>query len=144
MERRFPPRFAERNVYNCVKEITDILKAFEGRRGEPLALATLVRARGSSYRRPGARMLITADGRTVGALSGGCLEEEVAVRAREVFATGQPLLLQFRHPPPLRLQRRDRSPGRNGGPRIARATRRRAARPSRMPHRHHFRKQRTR
>ena len=34
-------------------------------------------------------MLITADGRTVGALSGGCLEEEVAVRAGEVFATGQ-------------------------------------------------------
>ena len=95
MERRFPPCFAERNVYNCVKEITDILKAFERRRGEPLALATLVRARGSSYRRPGARLLITADGRTVGALSGGCLEEEVAVRAQEVFATGQPLLLHF-------------------------------------------------
>ncbi len=117
-------------------------QAFEHRRGEPLALATLVRARGSSYRRPGARMLITADGRTVGALSGGCLEEEVAVRAEEVFATGQPLLLNF----DTRLRY-----GCNGAievlvemadPDIARATRRRAARPPRMSHRHHFRKQR--
>lgn len=78
-----------------MKEISNILKTFERRRGEPLALATLVRAHGSSYRRPGARMLITADGQTVGALSGGCLEEEVALRAREVFATGEPLLLNF-------------------------------------------------
>ncbi|MEP6975291.1 MAG: XdhC family protein [Spartobacteria bacterium] len=78
-----------------MKEISNILKTFERRRGEPLALATLVRAHGSSYRRPGARMLITADGQTVGALSGGCLEEEVALPAREVFATGEPLLLNF-------------------------------------------------
>ena len=78
-----------------MREIREIIAAFERRRGEPLALATLVRARGSSYRRPGARLLITADGHTVGALSGGCLEEEVAVRAQEVFTTGQPLLLNF-------------------------------------------------
>ena len=78
-----------------MKEIQDIIRAFEGRRGEPCALATLVRARGSSYRRPGARMLIARDGSTVGALSGGCLEEEVAARAREVIATGAPVLLSF-------------------------------------------------
>ena len=78
-----------------MKEIRDIIAEFEQRRGEPLALATLVRARGSSYRRPGARMLIAADGATVGALSGGCLEEEVARRAQEVIATGVPLLLSF-------------------------------------------------
>ncbi len=78
-----------------MKEISEIITTFERRRGEPLVLATLVRARGSSYRRPGARLLITRDGRTVGALSGGCLEEEIAVRAQEVFATGRPLLLNF-------------------------------------------------
>jgi len=78
-----------------MKEIREIVAAFERRRGARFALVTLVRASGSSYRRPGARMLITVDGRTVGALSGGCLEEEVAVRARGVFATGQPLLLHF-------------------------------------------------
>jgi xanthine/CO dehydrogenase XdhC/CoxF family maturation factor len=78
-----------------VKELRDIIAEFERRRGEPLALATLVRARGSSYRRPGARMLIAADGSMVGSLSGGCLEEEVAVRAQEVISTGVPILLSF-------------------------------------------------
>lgn len=78
-----------------MKEILEIIRAFEGRRDQPLALATLVRARGSSYRRPGARMLIASDRSTVGALSGGCLEEEVALHAQEVIATGQPVLLSF-------------------------------------------------
>lgn len=60
-----------------------------------MALATLVRAYGSSYRRPGARMLICLDGVTIGSLSGGCLEEEVAARAREVMRSGRPELLKF-------------------------------------------------
>ncbi|MEO8440360.1 MAG: XdhC family protein [Spartobacteria bacterium] len=78
-----------------MKELQDIIAEFEQRRGEPMALATLVRARGSSYRRPGARLLIDAQRHTVGSLSGGCLEEEVAVRAQEVISTGRPLLLTF-------------------------------------------------
>ncbi len=78
-----------------MKEIGDIVRAFEQWPREPLALATLVRARGSSYRRCGARMLIAPDGRTVGSLSGGCLEEEVVEQAREVLCTGQPKLLTF-------------------------------------------------
>lgn len=78
-----------------MKEIRDILRLFEQHRGEPLALATLVRARGSSYRRPGARMLICSDGATAGSLSGGCLEEEVAHRAEEVRRQGTPALMSF-------------------------------------------------
>ncbi|HXM33321.1 MAG TPA: XdhC family protein [Chthoniobacterales bacterium] len=78
-----------------MKEIRDILRAFELNRGQPLALATLVRAQGSSYRRPGARMLVCPDGVTVGSLSGGCLEEEVAQRAFEVIRTGAPSLMSF-------------------------------------------------
>jgi xanthine dehydrogenase accessory factor len=78
-----------------MKEIREIIRFWETRRGEPLALATLVRARGSSYRRPGARMLIAADGKMVGTLSGGCLEDEVGARAQEVIATGDPVLLSF-------------------------------------------------
>jgi xanthine/CO dehydrogenase XdhC/CoxF family maturation factor len=78
-----------------VKELADIISAWQCRRGERLALATLVRARGSSYRRPGARMLVCADGTTVGSLSGGCLEEEVAGRAREVMRSGAPALMAF-------------------------------------------------
>ncbi len=78
-----------------MKEIQEIIRVYKHRLGEPLALATLVRARGSSYRRPGARMLIASGGGTVGALSGGCLEDEVALRAREVMTTGVPILLSF-------------------------------------------------
>ena len=58
-------------------------------------LATLVRVEGSSYRRPGARMLIWPDGKMIGSLSAGCLEEEVTLRAREVFETGEPALISF-------------------------------------------------
>jgi len=78
-----------------MKEIVDIIRTWELHRGERLALATLVRAQGSSYRRPGARMLVCADGQTVGSLSGGCLEEEVARRAFEVVRAGTPSLMSF-------------------------------------------------
>jgi xanthine/CO dehydrogenase XdhC/CoxF family maturation factor len=78
-----------------VKEIADIIQLWKRHRAQPLALATLVRAQGSSYRRPGARMLICADGSSAGSLSGGCLEEEVARRAGEVLRTGTPSLMSF-------------------------------------------------
>jgi len=52
-------------------------------------LATLVSAEGSSYRRPGARLLLAADGSRLGSISGGCLEEDLAVRARAVASTGR-------------------------------------------------------
>src|ERR1700716_2778339 len=78
-----------------MKEIRDILRAFELNRHQPLALATLVRAQGSSYRRPGARMLICPDGTTAGSLSGGCLEKEVARRAFDVLLAGVPSLMCF-------------------------------------------------
>ncbi len=78
-----------------MKELADILGFWAAQRGQPMALATLVRTHGSSYRRAGARMLIGADGSTVGSLSGGCLEEEVALRAREIMRTGAPELMEF-------------------------------------------------
>ena len=78
-----------------MREIRDILRFYERHRGEPFALATLVAARGSSYRRPGARMLICGNGTTAGSLSGGCLEEEVVRRAADVLRTGEPLLMNF-------------------------------------------------
>jgi len=78
-----------------VKEIYDILCEFEKRRGQSFALATLVRAEGSSYRRPGARMLVCEDGHTVGSLSGGCVEAEVSVRARDVLRSGAAAAMDF-------------------------------------------------
>lgn len=84
-----------------MKDIYDILREFKQQVGGDLktrkrfALATLVRVEGSSYRRPGARMLICENGRTVGSLSGGCLEEEVALRARDVLKSGRPAIMTF-------------------------------------------------
>ncbi len=49
------------------------------------ALATVVKVHGSSYRSPGARMLITDDGRWVGSISGGCLEGDALRKARMVM-----------------------------------------------------------
>lgn len=46
------------------------------------ALTTVVRVEGSSYRRPGARMLIIDHGRWKGAISSGCLEGDALRRAR--------------------------------------------------------------
>lgn len=78
-----------------MREIRDILRLYERHRGEPFVLATLVATRGSSYRRPGARMLICGDGKTAGSLSGGCLEEEVVRRAADVRRDGEPVLMTF-------------------------------------------------
>lgn len=78
-----------------MRELREILAEWERRKLEPLALATVVRTRGSAYRRPGARMLIAGDGTTVGSVSGGCLETEVAERARAVRAGDEPALLTF-------------------------------------------------
>jgi len=50
-------------------------------RQEEVCLATVVRVEGSSYRKPGARMLLTRDGQRAGTISGGCLEAEVAKKA---------------------------------------------------------------
>jgi xanthine dehydrogenase accessory factor len=57
-------------------------------KGNAAALVTLVRVEGSSYRRPGARLLVTTDGNTVGAISGGCLESQVARKARWAARSG--------------------------------------------------------
>jgi len=61
----------------------------------PAVLATLVAVAGSSYRRPGARLLVTADGRRLGSISGGCLEEDVLVRAGRVAASGRAELITY-------------------------------------------------
>ena len=54
----------------------------------PRVLATLVATSGSTYRKPGARMLILADGSYRGLLSGGCLEADLGLHAREVMISG--------------------------------------------------------
>ena len=78
-----------------MNEIAQIVRLFARRPNERFALATLVDATGSSYRRPGARMLIAADGERTGSISAGCLEDEVADAARDVIATGAPRRMSF-------------------------------------------------
>lgn len=60
-----------------------------------VALATVVYVEGSAYRRPGARMLVTDDGRWEGAISGGCLEGDALRKARQVMRDGQPRLVRY-------------------------------------------------
>ncbi len=59
------------------------------------ALATVVKVRGSSYRSPGARMLITDDGRWVGSISGGCLEGDALRKARTVMSGKTPMTVRY-------------------------------------------------
>jgi xanthine/CO dehydrogenase XdhC/CoxF family maturation factor len=58
-----------------------ILELWDARDGQPAVLVTLTGTTGSSYRRPGAHVLLLADGRHAGTISGGCLEAEVARKA---------------------------------------------------------------
>lgn len=59
------------------------------------ALATVVKVRGSSYRSPGARMLITDDGKWVGSISGGCLEGDALRKARQVMTDKAPFTVTY-------------------------------------------------
>ena len=77
-----------------MSEFRSILEAIRSLSG-PLLLATLVRVEGSSYRQPGARLLMDAEGPVHGSLSGGCLEADVFARGQECLKTGKPLLLRY-------------------------------------------------
>lgn len=80
-----------------MKEIRDILKAFDEAQilGKQTALATVVHVEGSSYRRPGARMLIEDDGQLTGAISGGCLEGDALRKALLVMTEKRSRLVTY-------------------------------------------------
>ena len=80
-----------------MNELKVILEAFEEvkRLGQSAALATVVKVSGSAYRRPGARMLVTASGQTVGMISGGCLENDVFAHAQQVMQTGKSRVVNY-------------------------------------------------
>ncbi len=70
-----------------MKELKDIITAYDKAvsQNKQTVLATVVQVEGSSYRRPGARMLITADGEITGAISGGCLEGDALRKAQRAM-----------------------------------------------------------
>lgn len=80
-----------------MKEIKRILEVYNhlDLSQRKVALATVVYVEGSAYRRPGARMLVTDDGRWEGAISGGCLEGDALRKARQVMLDGQPMVVRY-------------------------------------------------
>jgi xanthine dehydrogenase accessory factor len=60
-----------------------------------VALVTVVRANGSTPQRAGAKMLVFADGRTIGTIGGGCYENDAFWKARDALVTGRPALLHY-------------------------------------------------
>lgn len=80
-----------------MKEVQDIVRAFEEaqKEGKQTALATVVHVQGSSYRRPGARMLVTEDGKLTGAISGGCLEGDALRKARLAMVQQKAMLVTY-------------------------------------------------
>lgn len=80
-----------------MKELQQIIKAYEAvKQAEGKAmLATIVKVKGSTYRRPGARMLIRDDGTSVGSLSSGCLEADVIERAKKAMESHDALTVTY-------------------------------------------------
>ncbi|MDJ0798101.1 MAG: XdhC family protein [Calothrix sp. MO_167.B12] len=92
-----------------MKELKSILAAFaqiqHQNHSEPAFLATVVRVQGSTYRQPGARMLMvaadmvaadkTATDKMVGTISGGCLENDVFAHTRVSMADGKPIVVTY-------------------------------------------------
>ena len=80
-----------------MKEVQDIIAAFDKAiiAGKVCALSTVVHVEGSSYRRPGARMLVTNDGVITGAVSGGCLEGDALRKALFAIEAQQNKLVTY-------------------------------------------------
>jgi xanthine dehydrogenase accessory factor len=65
------------------------------KKGVKNILVTVVDLNGSSYRKPGVRMLISSDDSSVGAVSGGCVEKEIIKRAQTVFANEKAKIITY-------------------------------------------------
>lgn len=73
--------------------LTALVQALE--RGEEAALVTIVAAQGSTPQRVGAKMLVFADGRTVGTIGGGCYENDALWKAKEALQARKPRLVRY-------------------------------------------------
>ncbi|MBC8130043.1 MAG: XdhC family protein [Rhizobiaceae bacterium] len=75
----------------------DVLKTAEAwaREGRALALATVVETWGSAPRPTGSHLVIDAEGRFEGSVSGGCVEGAVVTEALDIIQSGIPKTLQF-------------------------------------------------
>ena len=80
-----------------MNEVQELVEAFDAAqaRAERCALATVVSVQGSSYRRPGARMLVSETGASTGTVSPGCLESDVIEHAKGVIRVNRPKLVEY-------------------------------------------------
>jgi xanthine dehydrogenase accessory factor len=80
-----------------MKEIKDIIEAYDlnADKHQPVALATVINVKGSSYRRPGARMLVQHDGVWTGGISGGCLEGDALKKTQLAIAKQQSNMVTY-------------------------------------------------
>ncbi len=86
-----------REISNQMNELQAILEGFESsqKSGEITFLATVVKTQGSTYRRPGAKMLIANTGRMIGTISAGCLENEVFQHTQQRMSDGEPIVVSY-------------------------------------------------
>ena len=62
----------------------------EAAAGNGMVVATVVRTSGSTPQKPGAKLLVRADGSGVGTLGGGCVEGDIWVAASQLLKSGGP------------------------------------------------------
>jgi xanthine/CO dehydrogenase XdhC/CoxF family maturation factor len=77
-----------------VKEIVDEVERWR-KRGERIAVATVVATRLSAPRPIGSKFAVSESGEMCGSVSGGCVESDIVVQAQEVLDTGAPRLLTY-------------------------------------------------
>jgi xanthine/CO dehydrogenase XdhC/CoxF family maturation factor len=84
-------------INNAMKERKEIVKAYDAavQSGKGVALASVVHLEGSSYRRPGARMLVNDEGELTGAISGGCLEGDALRKAMYALSQQRSMLVTY-------------------------------------------------